>query len=109
MIDAIGFRFALIGIIKNELNKECDHESKRVNTDKDSDNEVLCGVCMCVVRDPVTLIPCLHNFCNSCYRNANEGTCPECNKSVKEAKRNLPLKELAEKYRSVFSSKIIAY
>jgi hypothetical protein len=42
--------------------------------------QLRCGICLCTLHKPVTLVPCLHNFCAGCYSDwmRQKQTCPDC-------------------------------
>jgi hypothetical protein len=39
-----------------------------------------CGICLCMLHKPVTLVPYLHSFCAGCYScwMRQQHTCPDC-------------------------------
>ncbi|BBN17086.1 E3 ubiquitin-protein ligase CHFR [Marchantia polymorpha subsp. ruderalis] len=63
-----------------------------------------CSICLNVWHDVVSLTPCLHSFCNSCFsdwyrRSRKIGTeckCPQCRGTVTSASRNHTLRGLVE-------------
>ena len=42
--------------------------------------QLRCGICLCTLHKPVTLVPCLHSFCAGCYSDwmRQQETCPDC-------------------------------
>lgn len=76
-------------------------EVKRNNTDPNFIDEISCELCNRLLKKPVTLLPCLHNFCSTCYYNVSEGECSKCHKAVSDAKVNSTLQKLVDDYRSV--------
>ncbi|XP_072001345.1 E3 ubiquitin/ISG15 ligase TRIM25-like [Engystomops pustulosus] len=69
--------------------------------------ELLCSVCLCVFKDPVTL-RCGHNFCRVCidqHLNTQDGSggysCPECREEFPEKPplmRNINLHNVSERF-----------
>ncbi|KAG8550551.1 hypothetical protein GDO81_023952 [Engystomops pustulosus] len=69
--------------------------------------ELLCSICLCVFKDPVTL-RCGHNFCRVCidqHLNTQDGSggysCPECREEFQERPalmRNINLHNIAERF-----------
>ena len=61
-----------------------------------------CAVCFELLRDPVTLLPCLHTFCRVCHnrcrasqeRSHTPRTCPCCRAPTQCAKANFQLANL---------------
>merc|ERR1719253_494635 len=52
--------------------------------------EVTCGICSDILHRTVALIPCLHNFCTSCYLEwrHRSSECPACRAQVTSVLRN---------------------
>jgi E3 ubiquitin-protein ligase CHFR len=42
--------------------------------------QLRCGICLCMLHKPVTLMPCLHSFCAGCCSDwmRQQQTCPDC-------------------------------
>eukprot|EP00802_Teleaulax_amphioxeia_P007140 Tamp_07146.p1 GENE.Tamp_07146~~Tamp_07146.p1 ORF type:complete len:450 (-),score=99.21 Tamp_07146:1210-2439(-) len=57
-----------------------------------------CCICVHVMHKPVTLVPCQHNFCASCYSDAREHSdvCPQCRTPVDNITRNHTLISIIE-------------
>jgi len=62
--------------------------------------EINCPICDDVIFQAVTLMPCLHNFCGSCFSDwmAKQKTCPSCRKDVSTVSKNPMVNNLVEKY-----------
>eukprot|EP00249_Psilotum_nudum_P017598 c26401_g1_i2 orf=154-1665(-) len=63
-----------------------------------------CGICLNIWHDVVSLVPCLHNFCNGCFsdwyktfRN-QRCTCPKCRAPIVSVGRNHTLNNLLEDF-----------
>ncbi|XP_048005985.1 E3 ubiquitin-protein ligase RNF169-like [Leguminivora glycinivorella] len=62
---------------KNRLVKT---QNKLLEYDKMQLRDVICSICQSILLEPVTL-PCLHNFCQSCFKSSIENNalcCPLC-------------------------------
>jgi len=91
----------LTGTNLNNKSTAKTQEVKRNNTDPSFIDEISCEFCNRLLRNPVTTIPCLHNFCSDCYHNTTQGRCPKCHKAVEESRPNSRLQNLVDTYRSV--------
>eukprot|EP00245_Coleochaete_scutata_P012303 TRINITY_DN4746_c1_g4_i1.p1 TRINITY_DN4746_c1_g4~~TRINITY_DN4746_c1_g4_i1.p1 ORF type:complete len:446 (+),score=56.53 TRINITY_DN4746_c1_g4_i1:96-1433(+) len=68
-----------------------------------------CGICQEIFYDCVTVAPCQHNFCNSCFsmwhntakKKGLPVTCPACRVDVFSVARNSTLRYLVEAYLKV--------
>lgn len=40
--------------------------------------EISCAVCLDLLVRPITLVPCGHSLCHSCWTEAKRMDCPEC-------------------------------
>ncbi|XP_077996064.1 E3 ubiquitin-protein ligase CHFR-like [Glandiceps talaboti] len=61
---------------------------------------LLCGICQDILHDCISLQPCMHSFCASCYspwmERAND--CPSCRNKVARISRNHIINNLIEAY-----------
>ena len=62
--------------------------------------EFRCGVCLDLLHQTVTLMPCLHNFCGGCVSNLVKHCkhCPLCKSLITEAKHNPLMSTLISKF-----------
>lgn len=63
----------------------------------DSELEHLkCSVCLEILHDPVSMVPCQHNLCNECYKAVKKisSCCPLCKQHVVCVGRNLVVCEI---------------
>lgn len=67
-------------------------------------NQVLdtlkCQICMELMYQPVSLYPCLHNYCGGCFSDwvKRAGDCPTCRQNVSEVKKNHMVVTLIDAY-----------
>jgi len=61
-------------------------------------NELECPVCMEYLYPCLTLVPCMHNFCNTCVADFSKKgkVCPQCRGEFTETKKNIVLNNLIE-------------
>jgi len=61
-------------------------------------NELECPICMEYLYPCLTLLPCMHNFCNTCVDDISKKgkECPQCRQEFTETKKNLMLNNLIE-------------
>ena len=59
-----------------------------------------CGICIDIIHECVTLMPCLHNFCGGCFSEwmTKSHLCPKCRDPVNEARKNTTLNNIIEAY-----------
>lgn len=73
-------------------------------------DEFKCCICLNIWHDVVSVSPCLHNFCNSCFsewyknKGASRCKCPQCRQSVVYVMRNHTLCNLVENFLNDFPS-----
>ena len=67
---------------KNLIKEKIDHSSLS--------QELICAICLDLIYQCVTLMPCLHNLCGSCVSELvnHSKNCPMCKCEIKEAKMN---------------------
>ena len=62
--------------------------------------ELSCSICSEIYYKPVSVLPCLHNFCASClggWRKQNN-TCPTCRVHVTQVKKNHSMNNVIDKF-----------
>jgi E3 ubiquitin-protein ligase CHFR len=59
-----------------------------------------CPICDDLLFQAVTLMPCLHNFCGSCFSDwmVKQKTCPSCREDVGSVKQNATINSVIEKF-----------
>jgi E3 ubiquitin-protein ligase CHFR len=103
----IGFKFEEIKQDKRK-NEESKVE-KRLVSDEKKDNDmdekikstVICQICMEVMFQPVSLYPCMHNFCGGCFSDwhgRGNVECPSCRAKVNEVKKSHVIVNLVDAY-----------
>lgn len=70
-----------------------ERELKRVKVDETAEKlaeNLNCGVCLEIMYRPISIWPCLHNFCGGCYSEwmRENKDCPMCRKLVKSISKN---------------------
>ncbi|EFC43911.1 predicted protein [Naegleria gruberi] len=87
-----------------------DQEEQRTQEIDDAmANELTCPICSGIFYRPVSVIPCLHNFCSSCLSSwlnpSNNNSyfgqnmnCPTCRATIQEVRKNPTLNNLTETY-----------
>lgn len=70
--------------------------------DDDIEAEIKCAICLGICHKIVTLIPCMHNFCSSCYSQTLDTplgkNCAQCRVPTTEVRRNHTLHNIIEKF-----------
>ena len=101
--DVIAYVFSLTGATQGKRKSSKDKtesEQKRQKIDDALSDEMKCCICMDMIYQAVTVMPCLHNFCGGCYslwmKKSKE--CPQCRKQVMEVKKNPTLNNMIEKF-----------
>mmetsp|Transcript_15831 Transcript_15831/g.28978 ORF Transcript_15831/g.28978 Transcript_15831/m.28978 type:complete len:511 (+) Transcript_15831:3396-4928(+) len=74
--------------------------TKKAKLSSELSEELRCGICIDVIHQCVTLMPCLHNFCGGCFSDwlGKSKLCPACRDPVCEARRNPALSNIIETY-----------
>lgn len=91
-------------IENNEESKETPSQanSKRLKRAETSAEvqRMKCSFCLEIMYKPVSLLPCLHNFCGGCYADwmKTKNDCPECRDKVKQIKRNHLISSMIDDY-----------
>jgi E3 ubiquitin-protein ligase CHFR len=93
---------APLAVTSGELPKEDDQSS----TDK-MEATLTCGICQTLFHKPMTLIPCMHNFCASCYSQwiSNGSGCPQCRSKVESVRKNHVIVNLVDDFLSAHPTK----
>jgi len=62
--------------------------------------QLICSICQDLFYKAVTLIPCMHNFCQCCFSDwmKRGNSCPQCRGKVSSVRRNFVLANLVESY-----------
>lgn len=52
--------------------------------------EMMCAICLEVVRDPATIVDCQHTFCRGCLHNPIKEIkqCPTCKRAISQLQKN---------------------
>jgi E3 ubiquitin-protein ligase CHFR len=71
------------------------------------EENLTCGICHEILYRCVCLIPCLHNFCASCYSEWYERStqCPSCRDQVTNIRINHAINNLVQTYLKVNPNK----
>ena len=82
-----------------EEEKKSNKRMKRMDTPA-SVKQLKCSFCLETMYKPVSLLPCLHNFCGGCYADwmVKSNQCPECRDKVKQIKRNHMINSMIDDY-----------
>ena len=86
-----------------------DSDMEESQEDDAMANELTCPICSGIFYRPVSVIPCLHNFCSSCLSSwlnpSNNNSyfgqnmnCPTCRATIQEVRKNPTLNNLTETY-----------
>ena len=93
--------------MEKRKNEDTSPEKKlKTSTEKASDMDekfadtIKCQICMEIIFQPVSLYPCLHNFCGGCFSDWNKRSndCPSCRAIVTEVKKNHMVFSLIDMY-----------
>ena len=59
-----------------------------------------CSICLSILYDPVTLSPCMHNFCSGCCSGwlATNRRCPSCRHKISLLSKNPSLRQIVDAY-----------
>lgn len=60
------------------------------------EDEITCSICFEIICEPVSLYPCLHNFCEACYLDwkTRSVDCPSCRAPVSDHIKNPQIQAL---------------
>jgi len=86
--------------IKSSLEQEKKLSEKQNKFQEELGEEMMCCICIDYIYNCVTAIPCLHNFCASCFSGWMEKSkmCPQCREEVTEIKKNALVNNILEKF-----------
>jgi E3 ubiquitin-protein ligase CHFR len=93
MDEATKRMLALFGATSQDLDEESQED--------DLLKELSCGICSEVFYKPVSVVPCLHNFCAPCFsewRDSSHDTCPQCRGPIRQIRKNHGIANLVEGY-----------
>jgi len=73
---------------------------KNLRFQEELGEEMKCCICIDYLYQCVTLIPCLHNFCASCFSDWMQKSkiCPQCREEAVEVKKNHVVNNIIEKF-----------
>ena len=82
------------------LLEEKKQAEKQLKFQEELGEEMRCCICIDYIYRCVTLIPCLHNFCASCFSDWAQKShmCPQCREEVTEIKKNATVNNIIEKF-----------
>ncbi len=109
--DILGYVFSSMVEDGAKLKKQREEDQKRLEEEKkqtekqlkfqeDLGEEMRCCICIDYIYKCITLIPCLHNFCASCFSDwmQKSSMCPQCREEVIELKKNATVNNIIEKF-----------
>ena len=109
--DILGYVFSSMIEDNNKLKKQREEDQKLLLEEKkqtekalkfqeDLGEEMRCCICIDYIYKCVTLIPCLHNFCASCFSDwmVKSQMCPQCREEVTDLKKNATVNNIIEKF-----------
>ena len=82
------------------LEEEKKKTLKQNKFQEDLGEEMMCCICIDYIYQCVTSIPCLHNFCASCFSDwmQKSTVCPQCREEITEMKKNATVNNIIEKF-----------
>lgn len=95
-----GISYQLIPCMKRKQNLDSSPEKLIKQSTDNIEEEITCLVCMEILENPLSLYPCLHNFCEACYLDWKQRSkeCPVCREVVLEVRQSQMLQKLVEIY-----------
>ena len=97
-----------LGKSKRKVDSEIENEFKRLKANENLTNQarddmediLTCLCCQDVMSNPICLEPCLHAFCNDCYRSWEriQRTCPKCRVKVTSTKKNVVINGILDAF-----------
>jgi E3 ubiquitin-protein ligase CHFR len=109
--DILGYVFSSMVEDGSKLKRQREEDQKRLEEEKkqtekqlkfqeDLGEEMRCCICIDYIYKCITLIPCLHNFCASCFSDwmQKSSMCPQCREEVIELKKNATVNNIIEKF-----------
>jgi E3 ubiquitin-protein ligase CHFR len=111
--EILGYLFSFANMNNNSNKRKADEEAvakakeeaakeieKKQKMDEELGEEMQCSICIDYIYQCITLIPCLHNFCASCYSDWMQKSkdCPSCRDPVTEARKNANVNNIIGKF-----------
>ena len=109
--EVIGYVFSVIVTESSDLKRKREEELKSLEEEKkiiekqskfeeQVGEEMMCCICIDFIYNCVTSIPCLHNFCASCFSEwmVKSTACPQCREEVTEIKKNATVNNMIQKF-----------
>ncbi|KYQ90888.1 hypothetical protein DLAC_07759 [Tieghemostelium lacteum] len=93
------------GLTPTKITNSNNNNNNNTTASKDDEifnnsmqENLLCGICQCILYKCLTLIPCMHNYCMYCYGEwrAQSDSCPQCRQKVNFAQKNHSINNLIE-------------
>ncbi|KZT52701.1 hypothetical protein CALCODRAFT_557927 [Calocera cornea HHB12733] len=84
-----------------------DHAGHPGDESQNMDEEMTCGICMEILENPYSIVPCLHSLDYECLTEwwKSHSTCPVCASPARFARRSFQLRAIVEKYLATRPSK----
>jgi len=90
-----------------KLLKEMEESAQRIlqmygeesqHSEDPMEKELSCAICSEIFHKPVSVLPCLHNFCATCLSQwiENNTTCPQCRQDWVEIRKNHALTSMLQ-------------
>ncbi|KAJ6234606.1 ubiquitin ligase protein chfr [Anaeramoeba flamelloides] len=85
---------------EKEKEKEQEQESDSESDEEGIAENFVCSICQDIQYNPISVIPCLHNFCGGCISmwSKKSKKCPMCQGDMSTFSRNHTLKNIIESY-----------
>lgn len=81
----------------NSSNTTEENQLEESDPEKSFSKEMNCGICLDVIYNCVTLLPCLHNYCGACISAwMKKKVCPLCKEPINRLKKNPQMNSLIE-------------
>jgi E3 ubiquitin-protein ligase CHFR len=81
----------------NGSNTTEEKAPEELDGDKSFSKEMNCGICLDIIYNCVTLLPCLHNFCGACISSwMKKKVCPLCKEPINRLKKNPQMNNLID-------------
>jgi len=110
--EALGYVFSSSQEVRDSIQKRLREEDKKaleqgkiileknLKFQEELGEEMKCCICIDYIYQCITLIPCLHNFCASCFSGWMEKSnlCPQCREEATELKKNYIVNNIIEKF-----------
>jgi len=85
---------------EDEIHLPSLHTQKQHKLEADFGEELKCCICLDLIYQCYSTLPCLHNFCGSClsgWLDARKTCCPQCRVEITELKKNNTINNLIHK------------